>query len=574
MGKNYKILINPAPPDPKQIEASKDFDALLQLHQEKLPKQPQRRSARLIYLGSAIAASIIFAIAYIFLNQGSTERYHQEATAYFASQPLVNPPLKEVKLSTEKLNVIAEKGDTLIFQSGSRVIIPSLAFVNKNGESIKGNVQIEFIEMLDFVDFFISGIPMSYDSNGVQYQLESAGMVEIRGLQNGQPVNLAPGKQLAVELKSTLQLPRVNVAPPKFNVYRLDQDERAWNYEGKDQIEVLSERSETPKDELYQLREALNEELLAIDRNRALAFQQLDRQVSLPIKPVQPIAQEEDGQRTTIRLDDFLSIATVSESAQQKINSLKELEEQIIVEIAPNSSPFTPEFSAIDRADISLESDNLFSVTLFKDSKELLLKLRPVISKQNYAIALEDYNQKLAQYQLALTNRRNLLANKQDSLNQVFDLSIQAAKQSFETSLNDLIQSGKIDAEARAGFDIVNRFTINAFGIWNCDRPILRDGQSVNVKLVDQNGKKIVNQTAFLVNKSTNTIYHYLASNKTPIQYSENAEFLIWVISEQNKLAVLNSKNADISKNKNELILKLKDKSLSSEQDVRSVLYF
>lgn len=572
MGKNYKILINPAPPDPEKIKQYQDFDALMKMH-EKEPTVFPLRSARLLYISSAIAACLILSIAYVVFFKGSPKSYETAAKAYFASQPYVNPPLKDIEVQSEVFSMDAESGDTLTFQSGSMAIIPSDAFVDDSGKPLQGKVDIEFIEMVDFIDFFISGIPMTYDSNDVQYQLESAGMIEIIGKKNGKKVNLAPGKVIEVALVSEIQLPRVNVAPPKFNVYHLNPINRQWEYFGKDNIEIISEQTIDELDPLAQLKLKLTADLdlLAKERDQNIAV--LESQFLLPPQPIEPVKQELEEQSNTFFLNDILPVATVSPIAQEKIDNLSKTEPQIVMALAPNSAPID-NFLAIDSATIDLENEQLFNVTFYKGVEKRILKLFPVLSEASYKLEMEAFEQANQAYETAIKNRDAQIKGKLDATVKAYDAKVEIAKAGFQKQLDQLIEDGLIDPEQKNNFKIINRFQVNAFGIWNCDRPIKPSGKAIKVKLLDQNGNRIINKTAFLVNQSTNTIYKYLATNNTPINYQKDAEFLLWVVGEDNKLSVLNSKEGAVAKNGEELILKLSPKSLKNEEDVRSVLYF
>ena len=107
----------------------------------------------------------ILTIALISCNQA--EKKQTEVS----SQPnvtisFINPPLKNVDVPFTEYNVDAAKGDTIFYQSGSILLFPPNAFVDKNGNVIEGNIQIKYREFSNAVDLYLSGIPMSYDSAG------------------------------------------------------------------------------------------------------------------------------------------------------------------------------------------------------------------------------------------------------------------------------------------------------------------------------------------------------------------------------------------------------------------------
>jgi hypothetical protein len=86
-----------------------------------------------------------------------------------ASISFIQPPVKGVDIPFEKHSFLAEKGDTFIYKSGSILLFPPDAFLDKNGNVIKGKVDIAYREFSNPLDYYISGMPMSYDSWGIHY---------------------------------------------------------------------------------------------------------------------------------------------------------------------------------------------------------------------------------------------------------------------------------------------------------------------------------------------------------------------------------------------------------------------
>lgn len=132
---------------------------------------------------------------------------------------------KMQKPKTEDPNtfdVDAAAGAVIQTDKGSRITIPENAFVNENGEPLKGLVQIRFEEFHDFADIASSGISMFYDSAGVRSDLRSGGMFRIAGSQNGESIQIAEGKELGVDLTS------INDTPC-YNFYKQEENGK-WNY--------------------------------------------------------------------------------------------------------------------------------------------------------------------------------------------------------------------------------------------------------------------------------------------------------------------------------------------------------
>lgn len=576
MSKNYKFIVNPSPLDPKRIKKHQDFDALM--GQYEASGKPAAR-LRVLYVSSAVAASLLLLVSLFWFNKSEAGMpYEQAAKAHFASQDFINPPLENVQLPVSQALVEVATGDTLRFQTGSQVIIPAQAFVDQNGAPVQGQVDIQFREMHDFVDFFISGIPMHYDSNEVRYQLESAGMIEIQGYQNGQLVALAPGKNIEVELVSRVQMPRVNTKPPKYNVYQLNVANRQWEYSGLDRIQVLTE--ENPPDQTFfdQLKANFQAVVNQIEQNTAQNIQELQASYVLPEKPIEPI--EKLAGAPTFGLDFYDGINEVEfyEGSNEKLEKIQNTFNGVIFQLAPNSPPVNlAEVMDVvwQSARIEALNEQEFEITLQHDDRSQRLRVIPVLGSSGYQEALAEYQQKMEAYQQAISQRDIFLQDRIDRLQRDKKELIAEERAQFEATVQQMIEEGRIQADEIGTFKIVNRFSVQKFGIWNCDRPIAPGDHVVPVKLVGKDGKKIRGKTTFVANKKHNTVYQFLATNNTPIPFLDNSEYIIWVVSEDNQLSLLKTIGpASNSGAKEELRLEVASSPIQNEADIRKILYF
>ncbi|MEO5645034.1 MAG: hypothetical protein ABIQ40_11105 [Bacteroidia bacterium] len=147
----------------------------------------------------------------------------QKATGFNRNHPLVKAPVPGLEVHKNIYSADAVKGAAIEYPSGTKIIIPENAFVDKNGNQLKGAVTIDYREYRDQVDIMVSGIPMDYDSGSVNGHFISAGMFEMNASVDGNEVFLAPGKK--VEMKFAV----VDTASD-FNFYKLDE-QKGWVYE-------------------------------------------------------------------------------------------------------------------------------------------------------------------------------------------------------------------------------------------------------------------------------------------------------------------------------------------------------
>ncbi|HEY1039873.1 MAG TPA: hypothetical protein VGF30_10735, partial [Bacteroidia bacterium] len=167
-----------------------------------------------------------------FISCSDEKKVVQEESVVTDSFPCVAPPIPGVDVTKEVYTINAEKGDTLYSKSGSVILFPKNSMVDENGKPVTGDVKVTYREFNDPVDFFISGIPMSYDSAGASYDFRSAGMCELKATQNGKEVFVNPQSKPEINLMS-------NSNDPAFNLYYLDENKKSWQPKGKDVLTTL-----------------------------------------------------------------------------------------------------------------------------------------------------------------------------------------------------------------------------------------------------------------------------------------------------------------------------------------------
>ncbi|GAB4399792.1 MAG: hypothetical protein OHK0053_20580 [Microscillaceae bacterium] len=94
----------------------------------------------------------------------------------------------------------AEKPQSLYLPQGTYISLPAQSFVYQDGSQVSGPVMLRYRELHTAADIIASGVPTLLGQGKEEQWMESAGMFEIRGEQNGQPVFIAPGKKLNVHM--------------------------------------------------------------------------------------------------------------------------------------------------------------------------------------------------------------------------------------------------------------------------------------------------------------------------------------------------------------------------------------
>ena len=144
---------------------------------------------------------------------------------------LTNPPLPELDIPYQKFEIDPSQPNVLFSKMGAKINIPSDAFLDKDGNVIKGKVEVSFREFYNPLDSYLAGIPMNYNDNGVDKVLESGGMVELTAKSNKDELFVNPNSKIKVDLFSWTK-------SKDFNLYDLDKTSGKWIEKGKDAISI------------------------------------------------------------------------------------------------------------------------------------------------------------------------------------------------------------------------------------------------------------------------------------------------------------------------------------------------
>ena len=589
---NYNINRNPEKLPSSSIDKHRDFDQLMQQYDQVPRPGKQPGGLRwMYYLSGAVAACLIGFLAYN--NLSAIEGPEVTTKAFLASQPYINPPIKNVQAKFASTAINAHKGGEYRYKSGSKLIVPPSAFIDKDGQPVGGNVSIRFREFHDYVDFFLSGIPMEYDSAGTRYQLESAGMVEIYAEKDGKRVNIAPGKEIAVELVSEIQVPASRRGRvPNFNIYRLDTEQRNWVYDGEDQIELLEEDlSALLNDDEQAIEKQHRITLSKIESKAARQLAEIEATIPQPLAPTRPERANGEAQVFNFEFSDnqiIYSAITTDEAhqgvteAQQQLDQLRNQYANTMWQVAPNNPGFDKEAaSRIQWDDMTISPLNQrdYEVTLINSNKTMKIIVNPVLTGDDYEEALSKFNVAYKQYQQKVNERQTQLQDQKDQLKKSIAEEKAMAQKDADEQIAAYRAKGQDYAATQAIIKqkVLNRFRVNNFGIWNCDRPLPPMMARVKGEFVDDKENRYIHHTAYLVNKNTNTVSRFHTAKGNDIVFDTESDNILWLVTKQNKLAIFRPEEFKrINKDKDDytFVLNVVDKSIASEEDVRKILEF
>ena len=150
---------------------------------------------------------------------------------------VLTPPIPELDIPYHHYTVNPSEASVISTPSGAEIVVPENAFLDSDGNIVTENVEISYRDFYHPLEFYLAGIPMTFNQDGVDQVFESAGMIEITASADGQPLFTNPNSKISVDLMSWSK-------STEFNLYDLDPETGQWIDRGKDSISVINKESE------------------------------------------------------------------------------------------------------------------------------------------------------------------------------------------------------------------------------------------------------------------------------------------------------------------------------------------
>jgi len=433
------------------------------------------------------------------------------------AKPAINPPLEGVNVPYKIYKVIAEKGATLDFKTGSKMMIPKNAFVDENGKLLKGEVELRYREFHDAVDFFVSGIPMTYDSAGQRYHFESAGMMEMLAYQNDKPANVAPEKSINIELAS-------NHKGTEYNLYKLDTVRNNWSCLGKDKIKKeanLSARNESFNDSPDAVQQTA--EYKTVETKKAVVQKEKEVKIaSLPKVSAEPKKPEEAKKdKHTFNID-------VNPKEYPELAVYK----GVLFEVGTENKNFTSSMYDVTWEEAIIKDGTKkgenYLLSLKNETKKYDIVVYPVFEGKNYEKAMSDFQGKFTKYNVALEKRK------------VDEAKIEAEYQSKIIALKNEQEELELKWKQieENQFKLMNTdekvkrmFALNSFGVYNCDKPSLYPkGVSCLANLTNEKDNRLMCYDVFLVDRAKNGLFSYTKNPIVQFSFDPQSTNLLWTV--------------------------------------------
>lgn len=535
-----KFNINREKVSDQEIESRKDFDALVKKFKEQSLQDAKTRK-RLPKLRKFVYTTIIaglLVVCTVSINELTKDTSNDKIATNVtpkniiedkSTNAFIKPIVKHVKPDYSKYKVNASKGGVIKHTTQSKITIPQLAFVKKDGKEITGEVEIHYKEMHTIADVLVSGIPMRYDSAGQKQNFESAGMIDIKGFQNGEEVFIKPGKNLDVDMVSTK-------TGSQFNLYYLDTVAKEWKYLGKDKVMPLVSHSGETNSVIDHTNMEVSKEVKIITEN----IQKLDEKIvkvteqkeikiaalPSPVEPKKPVASNKARKQFVLDVD------------FKQFPELKSFE-GCVFEVGEENKHYTAEFNKIQWSDALItagtEKGKNYTLNLTSGYRKEKLIVYPVFTGKKLDEQNALYASKLKEYDLALDIRKEKEAKIQENFKNEL-AKIEAERKNWEAKLAAEKQQKKDNATSEllgtvknGGTDLdlkVRRlYQVNNFGVYNsdCARPFPQ-GITTEAEFVTKNSI-LRPATIFLVSHTNNMLYTYTLKDAENFKYDPKCEY-------------------------------------------------
>lgn len=545
--KNYKVNINREPLTDADITKGGDFGQLLNTYKAMRP--PIYKTFKFWAGSGAIAAVVTTAIVLLTINKPDE---------IDIANTFIAPPVAEADIQQDKFTINTAADTVITYKTGSKIHIPANAFLNEKGEAVKGEVELSYREFHDIGDVFVAGIPMTYDSAGETFHFETAGMIDISGWHDGQPLKANPQAQITVDMAS-------QNTEDRFNTYYLDTVNKRWVYQTQDNFDALAAPAAPAVVEVQKeaVKSPVDAQYVEIKKQlAALPPATTQQQPATKVKPVEPVKIDKSKPRFSIKVD---------EKEFPELAAYNGVKFQVV-----NEKEYLPEKAKTEWEEVNLEKiegTTNYKITFSNSKDKFTVTATPAFAEKDYAEAKKVYDEKFKQYQQGLTQRKTEEERKRTDLEA-------RAKELEEQMRREVEEQKKRIREYEANMQqsqlFYRTFTVSNFGIWNCDQPQnLPSGAVIAANFTDQQGKKLDLQYAYLVEKGRNLMFTYYPNKLTSFRYNPNKQNMVWAITNSGKVCVMSAdkfKTAAKQSGSVDFALEVIDRKFNSSDEIKQYL--
>lgn len=290
----------------------------------------------------------------------------------------VAPPIPGQEVAFTSFTIETSSEQVIELDNGTQITIPANSLLDGQGNPITGKATLQYREFHDVVDVLFSGIPMGVMNGEKKEIFQTAGMMEIHAEQDGQSLSVDPNKPISVEMASyRFAEGSQQTTPEGYGQYFFNEEKGQW--------ETLKAQDQPqPNPRLAQATEA-------------------DSSSPMPAAPKKPRKATKPNETFNFAVD----YSKFPELADYKDISWEYASIAEAGTVNPNTDSwvFTEAWKTAS-IESRKGSKEIFYIKLNRPGKEAKMIVRPVVSNESYAAAMQIYQRQQAQYK-ALRKQRD-----------------------------------------------------------------------------------------------------------------------------------------------------------------------
>lgn len=432
-----------------------------------------------------------------------------------------NDLLKKLQVPFEEINMDAQEGKTFFTKaSNSKIYFPAGILQHEDGSKVIGEVTIRYREWRNAAEMAFSRIPMTVNENGEEMRFNSAGMIEIRAIQDGEELKIG---------KETFFTIDYNVTEKLDSCYFWSLNDKTQNWDKLNQLE-FGNNSYSP------------------------VFKEGSKYINPEIKYKDSVIESEYGYgflygKVQNPLSDTVDINYAIKLISSQINGPKyQITKTDTGYFLPGVIPGS--YMAIVSAD-GFNSYTVENVEIIKNKyTELNVKLKPVKIKNHafYKIRIKkgierrDYNRKIKDVNSGaeMTSTKNIpLEVKRTQYQFNTDEDGFLAPTLVNDPVNFVKQNKELEAANKNYSNLVTGLKCAGFGVYNCDQ-VRRMTNPVNVRPSFgsslPNEKPIKTNYLVLIDKDLNASFNFYTNQ---FSHSKDGKNIVLIYSGEKVYSIL-----------------------------------
>lgn len=534
------------------IPSPPDFDAMV----NRVNAVKSKLMYKKIFIGSGIAIAASVAAILLFSSPDVKPQVTNVSSNIVSK---VVPPSQTLDVKYQTLTVDVKNGDTLNLSSGTQIIVPANSIVNKDGSPVI-NSQLKYREFQNQTDIMLSGIPMTYDSAGVNYLLESAGMFELKSTNENEIIN----EKIPVTVLLASNHQQVG-----FNAYKLDETKGTWSF-----IEPVKAK---PR-ELEIIKGVNNEEIIITNETNNPSLKK-DQILQIPHKTVEIskiLKQKFDKQEPILANENDFTFSV----DPSQIEELKLYENISFKPLASEVNKIKDMPEELDYLTVAnTKEDGIYLVIFYVNKRVEKVKCTPVFKDK------EDYKKALAQFKKDETaykdkrERENKALEEQMKKEQLLS-EIQERNRQKQRNREIANQNKTVFLKNNDDLNyssMVAAFSVKSFGYYNSDRPININQNNVVVNYTIDDKSNCQPQLYQYYTKRNAVMVNYnIGTNTTNLRFNNEDDcLLVCILNDGKRIAILeeNEFREQIINNKaNKITLKKIDQTFENSIELNDYL--